>query len=63
MIGNKIADKIRGVWEKPAKELHNNDETKDDVEITIDKKRYFSPDERQQVIDELRVVLKKDVYF
>ena len=63
MIGNKIADKIRGISEKPAKELHNNDETKGDVEITTDKKRYLSPDERQQIIDELRLVLKKDLYF
>ena len=64
LIGNKIADKITSVLKKPAKELHNNDETKEeDVEITTHKKRYISPEERQQIIDELRLVPKKDVYF
>ena len=65
MIGNKIADKITSVSKKKsAKELHNNDETKEeeDVEITTHKKRYISPEERQQIIDELRFVPKKDVY-
>ena len=58
LIGNKIADKITSVFKKPAKELHNNDETKEeeDVEITTHKKRYISPEERQQIIDELRLV-------
>ena len=28
LIGNKIADKITSASKKPAKELHNNDETK-----------------------------------
>ena len=64
LIGNKIADKTTSVSKKPAKELHNNDETKEeDVEITTHKKRYISPEERQQIIDELRLVPKKDVYF
>ena len=27
------------------------------------KKRYISPEERQQIIDELKLVPKKDVYF
>ena len=40
---------------KTVKELPNNDE---DVEITTHKKRYVSPEERQQIIDELRVVPK-----
>ena len=35
----------------------------EDVEITTLKKRYISPKERQQIIDELRLVPKKDVYF
>ena len=56
MIGNKTADKITSVSEKkPAKELHNNDET-EDVKITTHKKRYIPPEERQQIIDELRLV-------
>ena len=43
-----------------AKELPN-DETKEeeDAEITAHKKRYISPEERQQIIDELRLVPKK----
>ena len=27
------------------------------------KRRYISPEERQQIIDELRLIPKKDVYF
>ena len=47
---------------KPTKELHNNDETKEeDVEINTHKKRYISPEKRQQIIDELRLVPKKYV--
>ena len=63
MIGNKIAEKITGrvspkdisISKKPLKELPRNDE---DVEITTHKKRYVSPEERQQIIDELRLVPK-----
>ena len=43
LIGNKIANKITGASKKPAKELHNNDEMKKDVEVTTHKKRYISP--------------------
>ena len=53
LIGNKIADKITSISEKSVKELPINDE---DVKITTHKKRYISPDERQQIIDELRLV-------
>ena len=59
MIGNKIADKITSVSKKKsAKVLHNNDETEEDVEIATPKKRYISPEETQQIIDELRLVPK-----
>ena len=67
LIGNKIADKITSVSKKPAmelhsKELHNNDETKEkDVEIATPKKRYISPEERKQIIEELRSVPKNYV--
>ena len=60
LIGNKIADKIISVSKKPAKELHNNDE---DVEVIAHKKRDISPEKRQQIIEEIRLVLKKDAYF
>ena len=54
LIGNKIADKITCVSNKKfTKELRDNDE---DVEINTHKERYVSPEERQQIIDELRLV-------
>ena len=63
LIGNKIADKITSVSRKKStKELPNN-ETEEDVEIVTPKKSYISPEERQQIIDELRLVPKKDAYF
>ena len=62
LIGNKIADKITSVSKKSTKELPN-DETEVDVERATSKKRYISPEERQQIIEELRLVPKKDVYF
>ena len=62
MIGNKTADKTTSVSKKSTKELPN-DETEVDVERATPKKRYISPEERQQIIDELRLVPKKDVYF
>ena len=59
LIGNKIADKIASLSKKTsAKELHNNYEIKEDVEITTPEKRYLSPEQRQQIIDELRLVPK-----
>ena len=50
LVGNKIADKITSVSEKSTKKLPTIDE---DVELTTHKKRYISPEERQQIIDEL----------
>ena len=62
MIGNKNVDKIASVSEKSTKELHNNDETEEeDVERTTHKKRYISAEERQQIIDELRLAPKRYV--
>ena len=55
MIGNKIVDKITSISKKPVKELPNNDEN---VENTTYKKRYVSPEKRQQIIDELMLVPK-----
>ena len=60
MTGNKNADKITSISKKYTIELPN-DET--DVEIATPKKRYISYEERKQVIDELRLVPKKDVQF
>ena len=52
LIGNKIADKI-SVYKKKS-----NNNNNDNVELSIHKKRYMSPEERQQIIDELRLVPK-----
>ena len=58
LIGNKIADKITSISNKKStKELPNNDEA-EDVEITTHKKRYISPEERQQIIDGLSLIPK-----
>ena len=52
----KLLIKVTSISKKPAKELHNdNDETEEDAEITTHKKRYISPEERQQIINELRL--------
>ena len=55
LIGNKITDKITSVSKKSTKKLPTINE---DTELTTHKKRYISPEERQQVIDELRLVPK-----
>ena len=59
LIGNKIADKTTSVSKKSAKASQNN-ETEEDVEIATLKKRYISPEERKQIIEELRLVPKND---
>ena len=56
LVGNKIADKITSVSKKSTKKLLTIDE---DVELTTDKKRDISPEERQQAINELRLIPKK----
>ena len=60
LISNKIVDKITSVLKKFTKELQNNEK---EVDAPKTKKRYISPEERQKLIDELRLVPKKDVYF
>ena len=51
LIGNKIADKITSYSKKPANEPHSND-----VSNEIPKERYISPQERQKIINELRLI-------
>ena len=58
LIGSKIADKITSVSKKPSN--NNNNE---DVKVTAHKRRYISPEERQQIINELSLLRKKDAYF
>ena len=63
LVGNKIADKITGkastkdvsISKKCTKRLSTINE---DQELSSCKKRYISPEERQQIIDELRLVPK-----
>ena len=56
-MGNKIADKITSVLKISTKKILNN-ETEVDAERATPKKRYLSPEERQQTIDELSLVPK-----
>ena len=65
LIGNKIADKITSVSTKlhSNKRSNNNNYNNEGVELTTHKRRYISPEERQQIINELRLVPKKDEYF
>ena len=53
LTGNKIADKITSV----SKKTQNNESEADSYSLKdVPKKRYISPEERQQIIDELRLV-------
>ena len=56
LIGNKIADKITSVSKKSLKDLHSKELSSNEVINEIPKKRYITPQERQQIIDELRLM-------
>ena len=61
LIGNKVADKITSLSKKSTKELQNDEASS---KIETPKKWYISPEERQQIINELSLIPKKsDVYF
>ena len=53
LIGNKIADKITSVSKKTQ---NNESEAGRASPKNAPKRRYISPEERQQIIDELRLV-------
>ena len=53
LLGNKIADKITSVSKKPSVRTKNN-EANDESQTP--KERYISPEKRQQINDELRLV-------
>ena len=55
LVRNKIADKKTSVSKKSTEKLPTIDK---DAELATLKKRYISPEERQQIIDELRLVPK-----
>ena len=57
LVNNNIVEKITSVSKKKStKELRNNDEIEEDVKIAASKKRYISPEERNQITEELRLV-------
>ena len=55
LTGNEIADKITSVSKKSSNNNSNNNNN-EDLEITALKKRYISPEERQQIINELILI-------
>ena len=55
-------NKITSVSKKSAKEFQSN-EKEVGVKRATPKKRYISSEERKQIIEELRLVPKKNVYF
>ena len=55
LVFNKTADKKTSVSKKSTKKFPTIDEH---VELTTHKKRYISPEEKQQIIDELRLIPK-----
>ena len=64
LIGNKIAHKITSVSKKTNNNNNNNNnKSNENVELTTHKKRYISREERLQIINELRLVPKKDECF
>ena len=60
LIGKKIADKITRISRKSS---NNNNNNNDGVELTTHQKGYISPEKRQQIINELRLVPKKYEYL
>ena len=51
LVGHAIANKITSLSKKPTSEPHSNV-----VSNEIPKERYISPQERQKIIDELRLI-------
>ena len=62
LIGNKVADEITSVSKKKSI-INNNNNKNNDVELITHKKKHMSPIERPQIINELRLIPKKDEYF
>ena len=53
MIGKKIADKITSFHKESPMELHSKELQNDEIEVP--KTRHIPLEERQQIIDELRL--------
>ena len=56
LVGNKNADKITSVSKKSLKKPGDEEFSSNEVNKEIPNERYISPKERQQIIDELRLV-------
>ena len=55
-IGHKIADKITRVSKKCPRELHSKELSSNEANNEIPRERYIPPQERQQIIDEFRLI-------
>ena len=55
-IGNYIADKVTSVSKKSPKEFHSKELSSNKANNEIPKERYIFSEERQQIIDELRLI-------
>ena len=47
------------MFQKKPNNNNNNNNDNEDVEITAHKKRNISPEQRQQIVDELMLTLKR----
>ena len=61
LTDNKITDKITSVPKRSSKELHSmelhsKESLANETNNKVPKERYISPQERQQIIDELRLI-------
>ena len=56
LVGNKIADKITTASKKSLKKSRDKELLSTEFNKEIPKERYISPKERQQIIDELRMI-------
>ena len=63
MTDDRIADKITSLSKKKPPKTSQNNETEEDVEIAAPKKWYISPEERKQIIEELRLVPKNVIEY
>ena len=56
LIGNKIADKITSGSKKSLEKPHDEESLSIEINNETLKERYVSPKERQQIIDEIRLI-------
>ena len=56
LIGNTLSDKITSVSKKSDTNIEVEEGIASLKDVNVPKKKYISPEERQQIIDELRLV-------